>query len=331
MVLVISESSDDSTNSVLDWISYFKKEFVRINRDTMLSNAGHSAIIELNSNSESLKIEMDDQEQLDLAKINSVWFRRSLYPYLDDFSCDDSSKEFYSKIAKNFYHEYVNCASFIFSSLEKGKRKLGNFRNYRLNKIEVLNLARSMGIDIPATLITNKKKQVETFLLNKDKLITKSISEIFDIRVSSDDNEEVYLNYTEEITTNVLDKIPETFAYSLFQEKLDKDLEIRAFYLNGKVYSMAIFSQLGSTTSIDFRKDFKNRRVPYQLSSILEEKITNLMERIGLNTGSIDFVKTNDSRIVFLEINPTGQYGMTSYPCNYHLDKEISKYLINNG
>ncbi|WP_111636562.1 ATP-grasp domain-containing protein [Pedobacter cryoconitis] len=188
-----------------------------------------------------------------------------------------------------------------------------------------------MGIDIPATLITNKKKQVETFLLNKDKLITKSISEIFDIRVSSDDNEEVYLNYTEEITTNVLDKIPETFAYSLFQEKLDKDLEIRAFYLNGKVYSMAIFSQLGSTSSTDFRKDFKNRRVPYQLSSILEEKITNLMELIGLNTGSIDFVKTNDSRIVFLEINPTGQYGMTSYPCNYHLDKEISKYLINNG
>ncbi|RAJ19304.1 MvdC/MvdD family ATP grasp protein [Pedobacter cryoconitis] len=106
MVLVISESSDDSTNSVLDWISYFKEEFVRINRDTMLANAGHSAIIELNSNSESLKIEMDDQEQLDLAKINSVWFRRSLYPYLDDFSCDDSSKEFYSKIAKNFYRNH---------------------------------------------------------------------------------------------------------------------------------------------------------------------------------------------------------------------------------
>jgi hypothetical protein len=31
---------------------------------------------------------------------------------------------------------------------------------------------------------------------------------------------------------------------------------------------------------------------------------------------------------VFLEVNPTGQYGMVSDPCNYYLDKKIAEYLI---
>lgn len=117
---------------------------------------------------------------------------------------------------------------------------------------------------------------------------------------------------------------------SVFQEKLDKELEIRTFFLNGKCYSMAIFSQLDSQTSVDFRKynlTTNNRNVPYQLSRMLEEKITKLMDELKLNTGSIDIIKTKDGRYVFLEVNPVGQYGMTSFPCNYHLDRKIAEYL----
>jgi len=65
------------------------------------------------------------------------------------------------------------------------------------------------------------------------------------------------------------------------------------------------------------------------LSEDLKEKIILLMKILDLNTGSIDLIKSTDEKIYFLEINPIGQYGMVSSPCNYYLDKLIAKTLIN--
>lgn len=33
----------------------------------------------------------------------------------------------------------------------------------------------------------------------------------------------------------------------------------------------------------------------------------------------------------FLEINPVGQFGMVSGPCNYKIEKLIAKYIIENN
>ena len=52
------------------------------------------------------------------------------------------------------------------------------------------------------------------------------------------------------------------------------------------------------------------------------------MEKVELETGSIDMILTKDGKYVFLEINPVGQFGMVSYPCNYFLEKAIAKTLI---
>ena len=52
------------------------------------------------------------------------------------------------------------------------------------------------------------------------------------------------------------------------------------------------------------------------------------MKRLKLNCGSIDLIKAKDGNLVFLEVNPTGQFGMTSTPCNYNLHKKIANKLI---
>jgi hypothetical protein len=53
------------------------------------------------------------------------------------------------------------------------------------------------------------------------------------------------------------------------------------------------------------------------------------MKQLNLNTGSIDMAVNTENEYVFFEVNPIGQYGMTSVPCNYNLDKKIAEYLIN--
>ena len=94
---------------------------------------------------------------------------------------------------------------------------------------------------------------------------------------------------------------------------------------------MAIFSQNNEKTKIDFRnydRDLPNRTEPYTLPFDVEEKICKMMNALKLNTGSLDLIKSRNNEFVFLEVNPSGQFGMTAFPCNYPLHKEVSDYLI---
>jgi D-alanine-D-alanine ligase-like ATP-grasp enzyme len=54
------------------------------------------------------------------------------------------------------------------------------------------------------------------------------------------------------------------------------------------------------------------------------------MDNFNLNTGSIDIIKDNNGEYIFLEVNPVGQFGMTSIPCNFYLEKKIAEYLISS-
>jgi ATP-GRASP peptide maturase of grasp-with-spasm system len=195
-----------------------------------------------------------------------------------------------------------------------------------INKLKVLLKAKEMGFNIPETYICSTKVELAAILLQHSSLITKSIGDLLPIN-----NNKKFINFlTKEITNEVLENLPDTFFPSLFQKKIDKEYEIRTFYFFGKCYSMAIFSQSDTTTAVDFRyyNDEKpNRTVPYTLPSRIEKKIVKLMNHLNLNTGSIDLMK-NNLGYYFLEVNPTGQFGMTEYPCNYPLAKLVAQKLI---
>lgn len=119
----------------------------------------------------------------------------------------------------------------------------------------------------------------------------------------------------------------------MFQQKIDKNLEIRAFYLDGRCYSMAICSSFDKQTQVDYRRynDVKpNRKVPYCLPSHIEKNIDALMKKLKLNCGSLDLILDNNGVYYYLEVNPVGQFGMVSFPCNYNLEKIIAEYLSDN-
>lgn len=87
---------------------------------------------------------------------------------------------------------------------------------------------------------------------------------------------------------------------------------------------MAILSQSDEKTKIDFRKyneEKPNRNVPFKLPDDIDQKIKQLFKYLDLNTGSVDLIVDHQENFYFLEINPVGQFGMVSYPCNYFLEK----------
>ncbi len=119
---------------------------------------------------------------------------------------------------------------------------------------------------------------------------------------------------------------------TLVQEKIEKLFEIRSFFLKGEFYSMAIFSQTSSQTQLDFRNyDFEkpNRTIPFKIPTKIEKKLARLFKILNLNSGSLDMIYTSDNKFKFLEINPVGQFGMVSFPCNYYLEELLMQKLTN--
>ena len=51
------------------------------------------------------------------------------------------------------------------------------------------------------------------------------------------------------------------------------------------------------------------------------------MSKLNLNCGSLDLVLDNNGIYYYLEVNPVGQFGMVSFPCNYYLEKKIAEFL----
>ncbi|SJL19874.1 hypothetical protein PGIN_3-3_00944 [Porphyromonas gingivalis] len=117
----------------------------------------------------------------------------------------------------------------------------------------------------------------------------------------------------------------------MVQKAIPKQFEVRVFFLMGECFSMAIMSQDDENTETDYRKynfDNPNRFLPFQLPKNIEDKVVDLMAELSLNTGSIDFILTPENEYIFLEVNPTGQFGMVDYSCNYGLHEKVANILI---
>ncbi|MEX0596877.1 MAG: grasp-with-spasm system ATP-grasp peptide maturase, partial [Candidatus Paceibacterota bacterium] len=162
--------------------------------------------------------------------------------------------------------------------------------------------------------------------LHSNNLISKAIGNSAMIR----DGNQLLVSYTNSIDKEDLKYIGEKFSPSLFQNKIAKKYEVRAFYIEGAIYSMAIFSQRDSQTRIDFRRynySNPNRVTCFKLPKNVEDKLIRVAQQFQLNAASFDLIKTLDGDYVFLEVNPGGQFEMTSKPCNYFLEKIVAEQL----
>jgi ATP-GRASP peptide maturase of grasp-with-spasm system len=257
-----------------------------------------------------------------LRDIKIVWYRK--FGFLRDYEREIGLN---NDLLDYVYHEFKNLYNLLLKLL--GDRKSLCVKSNVFSKLHVLAQANSAKLKIPKTIITTNKQVLLDFYLNNNKsIITKSIGESRFINYEQNG----FMVFTHKV--NNLDSFPENFSPSLFQEYIDKEIEIRTFYLDGECFSMAIFSQNNEMTKLDFRnydRENPNRLVPYKLPEKVENAIVTLMESIDLNTGSLDIVKSAyNGEYYFLEVNPSGQFGMTSFPCNYDLHKKVAEYLINN-
>ena len=192
-------------------------------------------------------------------------------------------------------------------------------------------IAKECGLLIPETLITSNKINAINFIGEKKDVITKAISETIMLFI---EGVGAIQSYTNPVSKKDMKAFDELIFPSLFQKNIRKRYELRVFYLDGEFYSMAIFSQSNPKTKNDFRyydETQKNRFVPYTLPTAIKVRLELFMQKKGYKTGSIDILVDHNGDFIFLEVNPIGQFGMVSFPCNYQLEKKIAEYLCKKG
>lgn len=300
MILIISENKENTTNEVIKYLLAMNKDFIRVHEDE---------IFEIKTEQKRLLL-VSKRNRFYIDEITSVWYRNGGLNF-KRLRYENESINLNMNEYQHWLEDYVR------KTLES-KKHINKESNSDVNKLLVLEQAKKAGLDVPDYFLADNTDEVE---LNKT--IIKTIG-------GNPRAENITQDSTGMMYTSIV-KEPHkgTFFITFFQKKIEKDFEIRSFYLNGKVWSTAIFSQNDEQTKIDFRKynhKKPNRNVPYLLPKSIEEKIHLLMLSLDLNCGSLDLIKSKDT-FYFLEVNAIGQFLGHSVQCNYSLEKEIANYL----
>lgn len=329
MIVIVSENTDGSTTEVLKWLKHYGYQ----DCTTRINIEDRVYLDELNLTEDRLVIEHKSRK-IDLTNEASViWFRRgNIVLSLRNHERKKHHRKLFKKEESNEEirtHLKYEARELIEAINAPANTKIiGGFGKGSVNKLQVLAKAKAVGLDIPYTAVVDQRSHVETLKNQQKDIITKGISDTL-----SFENDRIgYIVYTNSLEEEVISNMPDSFFPSLIQGNVAKQIELRVFYWMGKIWSMAIFSQLDEQTSTDFRiynRKKPNRMVPFELPKNVAEKVDRLMKAIELETGSIDFILDQNGKYVFLEVNPVGQFGMVSVPCSYRLEQEIARTLIN--
>jgi len=301
-VYLITECNDQSTYKEIDWLLFYKQPYIRKN---------------VENDFQEFQISLIDGK-VESSFYNSVlWNRRGYLPILPNILKLTTWGSYLKKeqLPVLFTLESINKSNYI-----------GSYKQ-EFNNNKILNLleASKVGLEVPKTIVTNNRKNLLQFVEKGKGYITKSIYQTPYLETAD------FYCYGEGTFELNFDEVSEIFAPSLVQEYIEKEIEIRTFFIEENYYSIAIFSQNDEKTKIDFRnynQSKPNRNVPFILPDNILNKLKLFSKKMNYKTGSFDLILTPKGKYFFLEINPMGQYDWVSQDCNYYIDKKIAELLI---
>ena len=309
MIVLFSYNGDRSTNRLIDWLNYIECPFKRINIEEedfknikiVIANKKINVVFVLNNG-----------EIIDFSKVDFFYNRgrKFVNPELKNES--NIPDEIYGKY---LLQEYNSITNFFYD--EVNKKSVGCFQQDSHSKLNQLFFAQKYLLGVPNSVIINKKKVLQSYFEDK-KIITKAIHENIAIRHKGQ-------FHLQRVQRTDLQNIPDEFFPSLFQNEINKEYEIRSYYLDGKFFTIRFYSD---SENIDMRDNYlQSRFEPYRLPKKTENSLIKVMKSLKLLSGSIDMIRSKEGIYYYLEVNPNGQYDWVSQYGGYQSDKEIALYL----
>ncbi|NLF04253.1 MAG: hypothetical protein GX593_04525 [Actinomycetales bacterium] len=166
-------------------------------------------------------------------------------------------------------------------------------------KMDQLRLASGLGLRVPATCMTNDPVAARAFVdAHGGSVIYKSFS------ATPSTWRETRL--VGEAELDLLDSV--RLAPVIFQELVPGGRDVRVTVVGGEVFAAQIRADQ-SAYPLDFRIDTMHAPIsPFTLPQAVEDGLLALLNALGLRYGAADFRVAPDGELVFLEVNPAGQW-----------------------
>ena len=315
LILTFQNQYEQGTEPVVDWLLYYKAKFVRLGIEEFYLNKRE---VHLDIDTKSLHINNRNVTN----DINVVFYRRFFNSF--NFSKQTNSP-FADQIRSEVTAELIDVANYLFY-IFANKAWLPSPRVVNVNKLVMLEKARAAGLSVPRSQIINNKRDLLNFRAECESgILTKPVKKTGYYQVGH----HTYISHVSTVEDDTIESLGNMFFPSLFQEKVDKEYEVRVFYLDGEISSVAALVE--NDSEVDIKRNFDTPEihwVPYALPKQICKLIDSMMRSFGLNTGSIDLVRTHAGDYVFLEVNPVGQYGAPSMYGNHEIERKIAEWLI---
>lgn len=309
MILLFSYDGDRSTNRLIEWLKFINCPFKRINIE---NEDFRNLKMETSKKGINFFLKLSNGEIIDFTTVKFIYNRGKKFNLPNVENKSNLPNDLFNK---SIMSEFENFTNYFYKKFNK--MSVGCFQMDNHSKLIQLEMAHLSGLKIPEAIISDNLNQISGFF-NKKRFITKAIQE----NIAYREKTEFYIQRVQQINYA---EMPSSFYPSFFQTEIQREFEVRTYYLDGEFFSIKIFP---FSQKIDIRDSFLNCMYEkFNLPKDVEERLIKMMNKLELISGSIDLIKSKNGKYYFLEVNPNGQYDWVSQYGGYYLDKKIAYFL----
>jgi glutathione synthase/RimK-type ligase-like ATP-grasp enzyme len=231
---------------------------------------------------------------LDLGAVEAVWYRRSINP-IPKAALTPPERHFVSGELRHLVMGLVlNPRIAWVNPVDKV--------SVAEHKLYQLQVATNLGLQVPRTLVSGDVEKLRSFASgNAGGTICKPI-----FHGMFFDGSSRHSVYTRRLDVETLDSASVSACPVLLQEEIPRIADVRATFIGRHCFVADI---RGDASLIDWRDP--GMTVDYTVSSLDDttaELCRRMLAELGLVYGAFDFVRTPSGDLVFLEVNPTGEW-----------------------
>jgi hypothetical protein len=292
MLLIVTSESDLAADYLILRLIERGRPYLRINSEQL---AQYGATFRVTKSHCKRYIVTPNGQSIDLSDITAVWYRRSIdpipfttLPFAQRRFVAGELRQLWTGLVLDPTIKWVNPIEKVY---------VGE------HKVLQLRLASQQGFRVPETLISTNANELSEFVIQVGSAICKPIFHGLYI-----DGQDRYSVYTRRVTSTSLAEQSTIDLCPVFvQQEIQRSADLRITFIGERCFCVRITSN--DPALIDWRipgTTLSNTII--EVTQDIKTKCLVMMNSMGLRYAAFDFIETPTGELVFLEVNPTGEW-----------------------